>query len=450
MYKRTMSMKNLSLLAFFLLAKASLINASPQVTRVQLDTTVTAGFYVVVFDIDGSGNGVWVNPGASEGNSTTNPNPPAGPGGIGLLAAPADMYGLSSGYGQLLLSATAAGFSELVAELDSMSSNMPANANTTILGGANGPVNKTNIELDRAIPESTEVTFTVDMNGEVPHLVGVMGGSYPLVTYDPVGDSITITTSTFSTTTNALDSFSSIVGFMVITDTTLGTTPLRIIAQTNHWVGDIFPLLPGFDDSAAVENIGGDQGTITAKCGTTIYGPTGQQRMINVFCPDSSIEAMFGSGVNNTDLGAFRDSVDVSDEATITTGVSNFGVAGTRASFIYTFASPRDGSIGVSSSQGIEDDNVKTPLPDVYSLSQNYPNPFNVTTVVSYGLPARSEVSITIFDILGQNVETIVKEEQPAGFHQVTWNADGKSSGIYFYKIQAGDFTETKRMLLLK
>ncbi|MEE8417048.1 MAG: hypothetical protein V3S06_00145, partial [candidate division Zixibacteria bacterium] len=87
MYKKIINRKKLILLAIFLIANASLIHALPQVIRVQLDAPVTAGFYAVVFDVDGNGNGVWINPGASEGNSTTNPNPPAGPGGIGLLAA---------------------------------------------------------------------------------------------------------------------------------------------------------------------------------------------------------------------------------------------------------------------------------------------------------------------------------------------------------------------------
>ncbi len=81
---------------------------------------------------------------------------------------------------------------------------------------------------------------------------------------------------------------------------------------------------------------------------------------------------------------------------------------------------------------------------------QNFPNPFNASTIIQYNLPSASDVTIEIYDILGRNVETLVQGEQPAGYHQVTWNADDASSGMYFYKIQASEFAETRKMLLLK
>jgi hypothetical protein len=89
-------------------------------------------------------------------------------------------------------------------------------------------------------------------------------------------------------------------------------------------------------------------------------------------------------------------------------------------------------------------------IPQRFSLSQNYPNPFNPTTIISYNLPQTSHVTLEIFDILGRRVETLVDGEQPAGPHQAVWNAGDKASGIYFYRIQAGNIIETKRMLLLK
>jgi hypothetical protein len=89
-------------------------------------------------------------------------------------------------------------------------------------------------------------------------------------------------------------------------------------------------------------------------------------------------------------------------------------------------------------------------IPQNYSLSQNYPNPFNGSTLISYNLPYQSLVTIEICDILGRHIKTIQGGLQPAGYHQVIWNADDFSSGNYFYKIQAGNYTETKKMLLLK
>jgi hypothetical protein len=89
-------------------------------------------------------------------------------------------------------------------------------------------------------------------------------------------------------------------------------------------------------------------------------------------------------------------------------------------------------------------------LPISYRLYSNYPNPFNPTTTIQFDLPKPSQVSLDIYDLLGRKIETIVNEKQEAGTHSVIWDGKDRSSGIYFYKIQTGDFTETKRMLLLK
>lgn len=89
-------------------------------------------------------------------------------------------------------------------------------------------------------------------------------------------------------------------------------------------------------------------------------------------------------------------------------------------------------------------------LPDKFSLSQNFPNPFNPTTTIDFALPAGRNVSISVFNILGQRVSTLVNGFLPAGDHSVVWNASGFASGVYIYRIHAGQFSMTKRMLLLK
>ncbi len=89
-------------------------------------------------------------------------------------------------------------------------------------------------------------------------------------------------------------------------------------------------------------------------------------------------------------------------------------------------------------------------LPESYRLSQNYPNPFNAGTVIEFDLPEQSYVAIEIYDLLGRRVETIVDQIKEAGYHQVTWNAVDQPSGIYFFKIEASDFAQAKKMLLLK
>jgi parallel beta-helix repeat protein len=97
---------------------------------------------------------------------------------------------------------------------------------------------------------------------------------------------------------------------------------------------------------------------------------------------------------------------------------------------------------------GIEENEPATP--DIFALHQNYPNPFNARTVIEYTLPESHHVTVKIFDILGNKIETLVDQSQTAGHHKTVWNADGSSSGIYFYRIKAGGLSRTMRMILLK
>jgi len=89
-------------------------------------------------------------------------------------------------------------------------------------------------------------------------------------------------------------------------------------------------------------------------------------------------------------------------------------------------------------------------IPNSYLLSQNYPNPFNPSTIINYDLPIKNDVQLSIFNLLGQKVVTLVSERQEAGYHAVKWDAGWMASGIYYYKIEAGSFIDIKRMLLLK
>ncbi len=101
--------------------------------------------------------------------------------------------------------------------------------------------------------------------------------------------------------------------------------------------------------------------------------------------------------------------------------------------------------------EGIVDvnDNINN-LPKEFSLNQNYPNPFNPSTVISYQLPVNSKVMLKVYDVIGKEVATLVNNEQEAGNHTAQFNAKGMSSGMYFYKIEAGNFVQVKKMILLK
>jgi hypothetical protein len=88
-------------------------------------------------------------------------------------------------------------------------------------------------------------------------------------------------------------------------------------------------------------------------------------------------------------------------------------------------------------------------VPTVFSISQNYPNPFNPSTRINYSLPKSAVALFRIFNTLGQVVASLVDEEQLPGYYQVEWKAN-VPTGIYFYRLQAGEFVETKKMILLR
>ena len=89
-------------------------------------------------------------------------------------------------------------------------------------------------------------------------------------------------------------------------------------------------------------------------------------------------------------------------------------------------------------------------LPTEYSLSQNYPNPFNPSTKINYSVNAETFICLKVFDVLGREVTVLVNEQQKPGNYQIEWNAENFPSGVYFYRLKAGEFTQTMKMLLLK
>jgi len=109
-------------------------------------------------------------------------------------------------------------------------------------------------------------------------------------------------------------------------------------------------------------------------------------------------------------------------------------------------------NFGLEEPTGINDNADQT---NIFYLHQNYPNPFNPVTTISYSIPTVQtgyipSVQLKVFDVLGREVATLVNEEKPAGRYKVSFNANKLPSGIYFYRITAGSFHQTKKMLLLK
>lgn len=102
---------------------------------------------------------------------------------------------------------------------------------------------------------------------------------------------------------------------------------------------------------------------------------------------------------------------------------------------------------------GVDDPNQR--LPDKFDLVQNYPNPFNPATNIRYAVHDRSKVRLTVYNLLGQEIRTLVNDFQSPGYKQISWNGkdsrgNAVSSGLYLYRLQAGDFVQTKKMVFLK
>ena len=132
---------------------------------------------------------------------------------------------------------------------------------------------------------------------------------------------------------------------------------------------------------------------------------------------------------------------------------------------IYTFAANSDGTGGKNLFVGTDGSGVwrrplsemltsaeklSTDLPTHFCLDQNYPNPFNPTTAISYQLTAISFVTLKVFDLVGRDVATLVSEELTPGNYTCQWNAAGLPSGVYFYRLEAGSYVETKKLVLLR
>ncbi len=120
---------------------------------------------------------------------------------------------------------------------------------------------------------------------------------------------------------------------------------------------------------------------------------------------------------------------------------ANFLVAGTHGRSMY--------KIDLDMVTGVEKDNENTTL-NSFVLEQNYPNPFNPSTNIRYAIGSQQFVVLKVYDVLGNEVEKLVSEEKPEGVYEVEFDASVYSSGVYFYKLQVGNFIDVKKMLMIK
>ena len=132
-------------------------------------------------------------------------------------------------------------------------------------------------------------------------------------------------------------------------------------------------------------------------------------------------------------------------------GIGLWPLGGDNTALVMTFEGSLYAFNPYGEPESINDETSSEKLPYLFKLSQNYPNPFNPTTVISWQLAVGSHVDLSIYNILGQKVVTLVSGKQKAGSHSVEWNAMGFASGIYFYRLKSdAGFFQSKKLLLLK
>ena len=170
---------------------------------------------------------------------------------------------------------------------------------------------------------------------------------------------------------------------------------------------------------------------------------------------NTSVSSLVISGNNifaGTDGGVFLSTNNGSSWNSVNSGLTNTIVSGLAISGNNIFAGIWGGGVWRRSLSemitGIE--NKQNNLPTSFSLQQNYPNPFNPITTINYSISQASFVTIKVYDVLGKEVATIVNGNKPVGNYSVEFDASKLVSGIYFYRLQAGNFTETKKLILIK
>jgi len=167
----------------------------------------------------------------------------------------------------------------------------------------------------------------------------------------------------------------------------------------------------------------------------------------------SFVKAFAVSGTNlfAGTIGVFLSTNDGKSWTAVNSGLTNTSVQALAVGDTFLYAGTESGVWRRPLAEMITSvDLSRSELPDEFRLMQNYPNPFNPSTTIKYELPKFSLARLSVYDILGREVSLLVNERRGAGVYEVTFNGSNLSSGVYFCRLQAGDFVATKRLLLLK
>ncbi|MCH7965764.1 MAG: DUF1028 domain-containing protein [Bacteroidetes bacterium] len=230
----------------------------------------------------------------------------------------------------------------------------------------------------------------------------------------------------------------------IVPDSPVGVDPIDILReQFNQWKDSLFNTIDPFLSEILI-----DQDTITAD------GTSKANIMIE---PKNNSDTLLASGLEilllNTGEGTLSDVTDLGDGTYIAVITSPVAIGADTVS-----ATVISGTDTVTLFQKVfvvyitptSVQSFDSPNPDLFYLFQNYPQPFNPATTIKYQIPELSFVTLKVFDLLGNEIATLVKEKKQPGIYKVSFNADGLASGVYIYKLTAGNFATSKKLILLK
>jgi len=189
--------------------------------------------------------------------------------------------------------------------------------------------------------------------------------------------------------------------------------------------------------------------------GGVFLSTNGGTSWLQITLDGTTVYSMAASG-NNVFAGTYQSGIFLSQN----TGVDWYEInQGLPVGITVKAIQVKDGFVFAGTEQGVWRrlmseitgvDNISSEVLSKYSLHQNYPNPFNPVTSIQYAIGSRQFVQLKVYDVLGNEIATMVNEEKSAGTYELNWDASNLPSGIYFYKLQAGEYAETKKMILLK
>ncbi len=192
--------------------------------------------------------------------------------------------------------------------------------------------------------------------------------------------------------------------------------------------------------------------------------PDTDNKNVSLYCAKTADNDIFQSVFTRTGLGnltprairyrkyssgVWSGSIEVSGPNP--TGLQNASVVEMNTGLAaYAYAGVNSLNVYFDKEDWITDVTAEAGVPDVYSLSQNYPNPFNPSTAIRFNIPQQDHVVLKIFNNIGQEVSTLVNQDMDAGSYEVNFNASDLASGVYFYRIQTANYSESKKMILIK